>query len=88
MQRCLVFGREGLVAEFGSERDQRPIDINTTSFLIGGLAIGHLVVHVAQVAITFHRTVPPLSLFLVLLVEPLLPRCCWIREHEECSCVH
>ena len=51
--------KDGLATGFGSKRDQRSIGCCTTSFLIRCLAIGHLVVHVPQAAITFHRTVPP-----------------------------
>ena len=70
MQPCLVFRRDGLVAGFGSERDQESIEFAHRIFLIHYVAIGHLVVHVAQVATTFYwvsQCEPSLLLFLHLL---------------------
>ena len=55
----LVLRRYGLADVFGSELDQRSIELDTKIVPISGLVIDHLVVHVAQVVVTFHRSVPP-----------------------------
>ena len=60
-QPCLVCRRDGLATGFGYERDEKSIELYTKLFLTRSLAIGHLVVHVAQEAITFHRRSPPLT---------------------------
>ena len=60
MQLCLVFRRDGFAADVGFERDQKCIEFNGKSFRTRCLAIAHLVAHVAQVVVTFQRTVRPL----------------------------
>ena len=75
----LVFPSDGLVADVGSARDQKPNEFYTKYVLTRCLVIGHLVKHVAPVARTFNSRVPPfigvslfaplLSLFLLLLVK-------------------
>ena len=88
--------KDGLVADFSSEWDQKSIDFHTECVLICCLAIGHIIVHVAQVARTnfpSHSTIdrvgrfePWLSPCRLSLVEQLSLRSCWFLDDEVCSC--
>ena len=88
-QPCLVFQRDRLEADFGSERDQESIEIYIKSLFKRCLAVGHLVLHVAQEATTFNGTVhreghleTSLWLFLRSLGEQLFPRPRWFPNEE------
>ena len=66
-----------------------------TIVLVCRLALGHVDTDVVQVALTFHRTVPPIHrvghfeltlLLFLLLFERLCPRSRWFLNDEEYSC--
>ena len=58
MQPRLVFREDGFAAGVCPERDQRSVKLYNNYFLVCCLAIGHIVVHIPQGAVTFHHTVP------------------------------
>ena len=59
MRPWLVFWRAGFEAECGSNWNHHFVKGHTTYVLICCLAIGHFVVHMPQVAMTFHRVMRP-----------------------------
>ena len=93
MQLRLVFRGDGFVADLCSEPEGSvKCYTKSKSCLVCPLCLGHLVVHVAHVAVTYHRAdhreghFEP-SLLLLLFAEHFFLRLRWFLNDEVCSCL-